>query len=121
MKLNDTKNGGGDEMVLEALEQIRQAEEKVSELKRLSKDEIRQYEEQKMKEIKELQTASNQKVLALATELESSQTQQLEKERALLLQEATATEKRFQEKYQKNKEQMIDYIIERVKKVYGSQ
>ena len=108
-------------MVLEALEQIRKAEEKVSDLKRVSKDEVRQYEEQKMKEIKDLQAASNQKVVAILDDLENIQTEQLKKERELLLEEAEATEKRFQEKYQKNKAQMIEYITERVKKVYGSQ
>lgn len=108
-------------MVLEALEQIRKAEEKVGDLKGISKNEVRQYEEQKMKEIKELQAASNQKVVAISTDLENIQTEQLKKERELLVKEAEATEKRFQEKYQKNKNQMIDYITERVKKIYGSQ
>ncbi|MFD1899910.1 hypothetical protein GQR36_07295 [Enterococcus termitis] len=54
-------------------------------------------------------------------ELEAQHAEQLEKEKMLLLNDAKKQNQDFKNKYEQNKDAIVDHIIERVKQVYGSQ
>lgn len=107
-------------MVLEALDRIREAEDKVNGMRQAVKKEIRLYELKKSDEFKKRQEESQIKVTALLHELETQKYEQLQKEKEILLSEAKEQNQEFRQKYEKNKESIIDHIIERVKKIYGS-
>lgn len=108
-------------MVLEALDKIREAEENVEKLRQSAKAEINSYEQKQAENFKQKQAASQAKVTALLETLDTQNSQQLEAEKEILLSEAKKQDQDFREKYEKNKEKIIDHVIERVKKIYGSQ
>ncbi|MBO0422247.1 hypothetical protein BCR22_03990 [Enterococcus plantarum] len=108
-------------MVLEALDRIREAEDKVEKMRQVAKEELGKYEKKKSEEFQRRQEKSQAKVTALLHELETQQNEQLQKDKEILLSEAKEQNQNFRAKYEKNKEAIIDHVIERVKKVYGSQ
>jgi V/A-type H+-transporting ATPase subunit G/H len=108
-------------MVLEALDSIRDAEEKVETMRQAVKKEIAAYEQQKSQQFKQMQAVSQENVATLLQELEAQHAEQLEKEKMLLLNDAKKQNQTFRNKYEQNKDAIVDHIIERVKKVYGSQ
>ncbi|GGC83813.1 hypothetical protein [Enterococcus wangshanyuanii] len=108
-------------MVLEALERIQDAEKKVEEMRQTAQKEIMTYEQKKAQQFKQLQGESQEKVSKILQNQEMQLTEQLEQERILLLSEAKEQNQEFRNKYEQNKEAIVDHIIERVKKVYGSQ
>ncbi|MFD2305957.1 hypothetical protein [Enterococcus termitis] len=108
-------------MVLEALDSIRDAEEKVEAMRQAVKKEITAYDQQKSQQFKQIQAASQENVATLLQELEAQHAEQLEKEKMLLLNDAKKQNQDFKNKYEQNKDAIVDHIIERVKQVYGSQ
>ena len=116
-----SSNDRGEKMVLEALDRIREAEDKVEEMRHIAKEEIRSYEQIKSDDFKKKQEESQAKVTALLHEIEGQKKEELQKEKDSLLSEANEQNQNFKEKYEKNKESIIDHVIERVKKIYGSQ
>ncbi|MBL1226972.1 hypothetical protein [Enterococcus sp. BWR-S5] len=108
-------------MVLDALEQIRQAEEQVQQMKKDVQQEMTDFEMKKNQEILQLQKSSQEKVKKLLQETEHFQQEQLKTEKDILLKDAEEQKKSFQSKYDGNKNQMIEYIVERVNELYGSQ
>ncbi|WP_086313393.1 V/A-type H+/Na+-transporting ATPase subunit G/H [Enterococcus sp. 7F3_DIV0205] len=108
-------------MVLEALDKIRDAEDNVEKMRQNAKDELNVYEQKKADDFKKKQEESQEKVKMLLRELETQKNEQLQKEKDILLSEAKIQNQDFREKYEKNKESIIDHVIERVKKIYGSQ
>lgn len=108
-------------MVLDALEQIRQAEDQVQQMKKDVQQEMTDFETKKNQEILQLQKSSQEKVKKLLQETEHFQQEQLKTEKDILLKDAEEQKKSFQSKYDSNKNQMIEYIVERVNELYGSQ
>ncbi|WP_207695910.1 V/A-type H+/Na+-transporting ATPase subunit G/H [Enterococcus sp. DIV0212c] len=108
-------------MVLEALDKIRDAENSVEKMRQEAKEEIGAYEQKQAANFKKKQEQSQEKVKRLLHELERQKSEQLQKEKNILLSEAQEQNQEFEEKYKKNKESIIDHVIERVKKIYGSQ
>lgn len=108
-------------MVLEALDKIREAEESVEIMRQALKHELTLYEQEKTETLKHKKEKSQKKIMSLLQELEAQNEHQLQKEKDLLLSEAQEQNQDFKEKYDKNKESIIDYVIERVKEIYGSQ
>ncbi|MGX7245266.1 hypothetical protein ACWOC1_10455 [Enterococcus quebecensis] len=108
-------------MVLEALDKIRDAEEQVDQMRQTLKEELAMYEQKKATDLKKKQEVSQEKVTAVLQELETQKNEQLQKEKVVLLSEAKEQNLSFQEKYEKNKESIIDHVIEGVKTIYGSQ
>ncbi|MEI5992105.1 hypothetical protein [Enterococcus crotali] len=108
-------------MVLEALDKIREAEINVETMRQTVKTELDLYEQKKAEEFKQKQMVSQEKITALLHELETQKNAELQKEKDILLSEAKEQNQDFREKYEKNQESIIDYVIERVKKIYGSQ
>ncbi|MBO0447135.1 V/A-type H+/Na+-transporting ATPase subunit G/H [Enterococcus sp. AZ170] len=108
-------------MVLEALDKIREAEKDVEVMRQLVKEELTVYEQEKTDALKQKKEESQKKVTCLLQELETQKEQQLQKEKDLLLSEAKEQNQDFEKKYEKNKDSIIDYVIERVKEIYGSQ
>lgn len=108
-------------MVLEALEHIQDAEKKVEEMRQTAQKEILMYEQEKAQKFKQLQDGSQEKVSKMLQDREMQLSEQLEQERVLLLSEAKEQDQEFRNKYEQKKDAIVDHIIERVKKVYGSQ
>ncbi|MEI5992717.1 hypothetical protein [Candidatus Enterococcus mansonii] len=108
-------------MVLEALDRIREAEEKVESMRQKTREELIAYEQKKSASLKKQQEDSQEKVTTFLHEFEMKRTDELQKEKEILLKDAKNQDQEFREKYQKNKETMIDHVIERVKEIYGSQ
>ncbi|ALS00434.1 hypothetical protein ATZ33_03315 [Enterococcus silesiacus] len=108
-------------MVLEALDRIREAEADVERMRQTVKTELSLYEQKKAEKFKQKQVASQEKITVLLQELETQKNAELQKEKDILLSEAKEQNQDFREKYEKNKASIIDYVIERVKKIYGSQ
>ncbi|WYJ85261.1 V/A-type H+/Na+-transporting ATPase subunit G/H [Enterococcus sp. 12C11_DIV0727] len=112
---------GVKKLVLEALDKIREAEAHVEKMRQATKAEISTYEQTQAEKFKQKQVESQEKVTELLQTIESQQNEQLEKQKTILLSEAKKQTQEFKEKYGKNKDSIIDYVIERVKKIYGSQ
>lgn len=108
-------------MVLEALDKIREAEINVEAMRQTVKTELDLYEQKKAEEFKQKQVASQEKITGLLHELETKKNAELQKEKDILLSEAKEQNQDFREKYEQNQQPIIDYVIERVKKIYGSQ
>lgn len=113
--------GWGEKMVLEALDKIREAEESIKKMRQTAEKEISTYEQNKAIEFKKKQEDSQDKVNGLLQKLETQKNEQLQREKDVLLSEAKEQDQEFKEKYEKNHESLIDYVIERVKKIYGGQ
>ena len=92
-------------MVQEVLEQIKAAEDAVEEHRQQAKMNCRLYEEQKQERLAELRQESEEAVEKVLTDSLATQEKMLQA---------------LHERYEANKEQVIDSIIERVKDVYGS-
>lgn len=114
-------NDRGEKMVLEALDKIGEAEDRVTKMRQELKENLVSYEQEKAEIFKREQEESQAKVAKILRELEAQKEQQLQKEKVELLSEAKEQNKEFEEKYKKNKESIIDHVIERVKEIYGSQ
>lgn len=112
---------GVKKMVLEALDRIREAEDQVKKMRQAVKEEINGYEQEKVEELKRKQEESQEKIKRLLHELEEQKNEQLQREKFILLNEAQEQNQNFREKYEKNKDSILDHVIERVKKIYGSQ
>ncbi|OJG68671.1 hypothetical protein RV09_GL000070 [Enterococcus moraviensis] len=112
---------GVNKMVLEALDKIREAEEAVEKKRQAIKKEIDSYEQEKNAVFQKRQQESQVKIAHLLHEIEEQKTEQLQKEKSLLISDAQKQNQDFREKYEKNKEVVIDHVIERVKNIYGSQ
>ncbi|WP_430601806.1 V/A-type H+/Na+-transporting ATPase subunit G/H [Enterococcus sp. DIV0724b] len=108
-------------MVLEALDRIREAEDQVKKMRQAVKEEINGYEQEKVEDLKRKQEESQEKIKRLLHELEEQKNEQLQREKVILLNEAQEQNQNFREKYKKNKDSILDHVIERVKKIYGSQ
>lgn len=110
----------GSEKMLEALEEIRQAEEAV-ELKRVSLlNQIKQYSEGKEAELEAKKSENQQLLTKLVAEKEDAKERELLAEREELLAEAKEVRTNLQQQYEKHYQQAIDTIIERVRETYGS-
>ncbi|EFT94623.1 hypothetical protein [Enterococcus faecalis] len=107
-------------MVQEVLEQIKAAEDEVEEHRQQAKMNCRLYEEQKQERLAELRQESEEAVEKVLTDSLATQEKMLQLEKEQLLDETKRTEQALHERYEANKEQVIDSIIERVKDVYGS-
>ena len=107
-------------MVQEVLEQIKAAEDAVEEHGQQAKMNCRLYEEQKQERLAELRQESEEAVEKVLTDSLATQEKMLQLEKEQLLDETKRTEQALHERYEANKEQVIDSIIERVKDVYGS-
>lgn len=108
-------------MVLQALDKIREAEDNVKIMRQDAKEEVDAYEQKKAGDFKKKQEKSQEKITVLLHALEIQKKEHLQKEKDILLSEVKEQNLDFREKYGKNKEAIIDYVIERVKKIYGSQ
>ena len=100
--------------VLEALEQIRKAEEENEKRARTLRQQLKTYAEEKEQELEIIQTNSRQQLKQLVEEKE-----QLEKEKMKLKAEADKVQATLKDQYQKHQSQAIGAIIERVKETYG--
>lgn len=107
-------------MVQEVLEQIKAAEDAVEEHWQQAKMNCRLYEEQKQERLAKLRQESEEAVEKVLTDSLATQEKMLQLEKEQLLDETKRTEQALHERYEANKEQVIDSIIERVKDVYGS-
>lgn len=107
-------------MVQEVLEQIKAAEDAVEEHRQQVKMNCRLYEEQKQERLAKLRQESEEAVEKVLTDSLATQEKMLQLEKEQLLDETKRTEQALHERYEANKEQVIDSIIERVKDVYGS-
>lgn len=112
---------GGRKLVLEALNKIREAEENVEKMRQTAKAEVSAYEQKKAEEFKQKKAESQEKITDLLQTVETQKNEQLQKQKDILLSDAAEQTQEFKEKYEKNKDSIIDYVIERVKKIYGSQ
>ncbi|WP_245558655.1 hypothetical protein [Enterococcus caccae] len=108
-------------LVLKALDKIQEAEKCVEKMRQAAKVEMNKYEQQKAEAFKRKQADSQEKVTTLLQTLESQKNEQLQKQKDLLLSDAKEQNQIFKEKYEKNKNSIIDLVIERVKTIYGSQ
>lgn len=108
-------------MVLDVLDKIKQAENQIEQQRQLAQKECQEYEAQKQAQLVQLKTESAQEIEKLQGNYIALQAELLQQERQQLLEEAEQTATVLNERYEKNKEQVIDEIIERVKDVYGSQ
>lgn len=108
-------------MVLEALDKIRKAEASIKKMRQIAEKEISTYEQNKAIEFKKKQEDSQDKVNVSLQKLEKQKNEQLQREKDVLISEAKEQDQEFKEKYEKNHDSLIDYVIERVKKIYGGQ
>ena len=100
-------------MVQEVLEQIKAAEDAVEEHRQQAKMNCRLYEEQKQERLAELRQESEEAVEKVLTDSLATQEKMLQLEKEQLLDETKRTEQALHERYEANKEQVIDSIIER--------
>ena len=93
--------------MLEALEQIRKAEEE------------NEKRAQTLRQQLKIQTNYRQQLKQLVEEKEQFEIQELEKEKMKLKAEADKVQATLKDQYQKHQSQAIGAIIERVKETYG--
>lgn len=105
--------------LLEALEEIRKAEEKNDAAQQALIQEIKDYAQSKEAELEKQKVANRQENARLVDEKEQSEQQRLETEKAALLVEAKEVQATLQARYDQNYQQAVDTIIERVKETYG--
>lgn len=106
--------------MLEALEEIRKAEQAV-EARRVSLlGKIKQYSEEKEAELEAKKSENQQLLSKLTAEKEETKERELLAEREELLTEAKEVRNNLQQQYEKHYQQAIDTIIERVRETYGS-
>lgn len=103
--------------MLEALEQIRKAEEENEKRARTLRQQLKTYAEEKEQELEIIQTNSRQQLKQLVEEKEQFEKQELEKMK--LKAEADKVQATLKDQYQKHQSQAIGAIIERVKETYG--
>ncbi|MGX7350589.1 hypothetical protein [Enterococcus canis] len=106
-------------MALEALETIHQAEQKIAAEKQQAKAEINDYQAEKDAAFHQAEAQSQALISRLLEEFRTSQTNELQTEKDELLADARQNEQLFQQQYEQNKTDAIEYIVERVKKLYG--
>ena len=94
--------------VLEALEQIRKAEEENKKRAQTLRQQLKIYATEKEQELETIQTNYRQQLI-----------QELEKEKMKLKAEADKVQATLKDQYQKHQSQAIGAIIERVKETYG--
>lgn len=107
-------------MALEALEIVRQAEESVEQMKRDAKQEIDAYQAATDHKVQAARQKSQIKVTKLLTDFTEAQTAELQKEKDILTAEAKQIDQSFQQQYAAHQDEAIRYVVERVKKLYGS-
>ncbi|HFD0529317.1 hypothetical protein [Enterococcus lactis] len=105
--------------VLEALEQIRKAEEENEKRARTLRQQLKTYAEEKEQELEIIQINNRQQLKQLVEEKEQFEKQELEKEKIKLKAEADKVQATLKDQYQKHQSQAIGAIIERVKETYG--
>ena len=106
--------------VLEALEQIRKAEEENEKRAQTLRQQLKIYATEKEQELETIQTNYRQQQLKqLVEEKEQFEIQELEKEKMKLKAEADKVQATLKDQYQKHQSQAIGAIIERVKETYG--
>ncbi|MHC5249021.1 hypothetical protein [Enterococcus sp. LJL120] len=106
--------------MLEALNEIKAAEEQLAIKKQAMLDNIQKYATERNQELQKLQTENHQLLTKLMAEREAAEAEQLAAEKELLLIEAKKVSDDLQEQYQKHDQAAIQTIIERVKQNYGS-
>ena len=105
--------------MLEALEQIRKAEEENEKSARTLRQQLKTYAEEKEQELEIIQINNRQQLKQLVEEKEQFEKQELEKEKMKLKAEADKVQATLKDQYQKHQRQAIGAIIERVKETYG--
>lgn len=105
--------------MLEALEQIRKAEEENEKRARTLWQQLKTYAEEKEQELEIIQINNRQQLKQLVEEKEQFEKQELEKEKIKLKAEADKVQATLKDQYQKHQSQAIGAIIERVKETYG--
>lgn len=105
--------------MLEALEQIRKAEEENEKRAQTLRQQLKIYATEKEQELETIQTNYRQQLKQLVEEKEQFEIQELEKEKMKLKAEADKVQATLKDQYQKHQSQGIGAIIERVKETYG--
>lgn len=105
--------------MLEALEQIRKAEEENEKRAQTLRQQLKIYATEKEQELETIQTNYRQQLKQLVEEKEQFEIQELEKEKMKLKAEADKVQATLKDQYQKHQSQTIGAIIERVKETYG--
>jgi DNA anti-recombination protein RmuC len=108
-------------IVLEVLERIKQAEDALAAKRQHAQAEMQAYELAKQERLLQLKTASQEEIKRVLKKSQTLQAEILEQERQQLLAETETITQKLQEQYEKNKAHVIEAVIERVKRIYGSQ
>lgn len=108
-------------IVLEVLERIKQAEDALAAKRQHAQAEMQAYELAKQERLLQLKTASQEEIKRVLKKSQTLQAEILEQERQQLLAETETITQELQEQYEKNKAHVIEAVIERVKRIYGSQ
>lgn len=105
--------------MLEALEHIRQAEKNNQQKYEEVKQKLQAYKELKEKELKVIKKEKQQHVQQLVDEKTLFEQRKSEEEKKKLIAEAVKLQQKLQIKYQNHQEEVVNAIIERMKKSYG--
>lgn len=106
--------------LLEALEDIRAAEQEIDAKKSALQADLKAYSQQRADKLEQLKLEKHQLLNQLIEEKERQEKEQLQAEREKLLAEAQMVKQNLQEQYEKHYQQAIGTIIERVKETYGN-
>ncbi|MFV0561047.1 MAG: hypothetical protein ACK5NA_10115 [Enterococcus sp.] len=105
--------------MLEALEQIRTAEQKNKQFEQELTRQLANDEEQKKVALEKLEKELKVKLLEEVSSREKQLETELQKEGEQLEQEAITVRENLALRYQEKREQAVETIIERVKQTYG--
>lgn len=108
-------------MVLEALKQIKNAEEQVEKIKKQVQVEVEKYKKQRVTELTKMKEVSSERIdRQLEVARKTNETILLE-EKHYFSKEKQQQLKNYQQQFEQNKEKTMAYVMERMEKLYGSQ
>lgn len=105
--------------VLEALEKIKLAEKENEQAMKKLQQELKDYKEAKDVELDQLRASQKQHLEQLFEEKKRAEQQKAIAEKNKLNEDARRLQSIVQEQYEKQRQQAVDAIIERVKETYG--
>lgn len=105
--------------MLEALEKIKQAEKENEQAMKKLQQELKDYKEAKAVELDQLRASQKQHLEQLLKEKKRAEQQKVIAEKNKLNEDARRLQSIVQEQYEKQRQQAVDAIIERVKETYG--
>lgn len=108
-------------MALEAMKRVKEAEAKALLHEETVKQELRDYEELLGKKLTALEEKSRQTISGRQQHAKEQAQQTIAENHLTLQAEEQAQIAEFEEKYERNKDAILSYLVERVTSAYGSQ